>query len=53
MIWDRILRSVGEYWGASRSSKWPAVRRSWVKSNPHALADAALMLSRFSAKSAI
>ena len=107
MIWDRILRSVGEYWGASRSSKWPAVRRNFIKSNPycaacgttrelevhhiipfhldasreldtanlmtlcqdchlyighlkdwqsynpHAPADAAMMLSRFSAKSAI
>lgn len=38
MIWDRILRSVGEYWGAARSSKWPAVRRSFVKLNPYCAA---------------
>ena len=38
MIWGRILRSVGEYWGASRSSKWPAVRRNFVKSNPYCAA---------------
>jgi 5-methylcytosine-specific restriction protein A len=38
MIWDRLLRSVGEYWGASRSSKWPAVRRSFVKLNPYCAA---------------
>ncbi len=35
MIWDRLLRSVGEYWGAPRSGKWPAVRRAFVKSNPY------------------
>lgn len=38
MIWDRILRSVGEYWGAPRSSKWSAVRRAFVKSNPYCAA---------------
>lgn len=38
MIWDRILRSVGEYWGAARSSQWPAVRRNWVRSNPYCAA---------------
>ena len=38
MIWDRILRSVGEYWGASRSSKWPSVRRNFVRANPYCAA---------------
>ena len=35
MIWDRLLRSVGEYWGAPRSSQWRSVRSRNLKSNPH------------------
>ena len=38
MIWDRMLRSVGAYWGTPRSSKWPAVRKAFVKSNPYCAA---------------
>ena len=38
MIWDRLLRSAGEYWGAARSPKWSAVRRAFVKSNPYCAA---------------
>ena len=35
MIWDRLLRSAGAYWGAARSPKWSAVRRAFVRANPH------------------
>jgi 5-methylcytosine-specific restriction endonuclease McrA len=35
MIWDRLLRSAGQYWGAARSPKWSAVRKAFVKSNPY------------------
>lgn len=35
MIWDRLLRSAGQYWGAARSAKWSAVRKAFVKSNPY------------------
>ena len=38
MIWDRLLRSAGAYWGAARSPKWSAVRRAFVRANPHCAA---------------
>ena len=38
MIWDRLLRSAGAYWGAARSPKWSAVRRAFVRANPYCAA---------------
>ena len=38
MIWERLLRSAGAYWGAARSPKWSAVRRAFVRANPHCAA---------------